>query len=66
MITLIVSMNGVLRPIQCDYTDSVREWGVETHPSVITLIVSLNGVLRPTQCDYTDSVREWGVETYPT
>ena len=28
-----------------DYTDSVREWGVETPPNVITLIVSVNGVL---------------------
>ena len=33
MITLIVSVNGVLRPTQRDYTDSVREWGVETHPT---------------------------------
>ena len=33
MITLIVSVNGVLRPTQSDYTDSVREWGVETHPT---------------------------------
>ena len=66
MITLIVSVNGVLRPTQCDYTDSVREWGVADPPNVITLIVSVNGVLRTTQRDYTDSVCEWGVETHPT
>ena len=61
-----MSMNGVLRTTQRDYTDSVCEWGVETLPNMITLIVSVNGVLRPTQHDYTDSVREWGVETHPT
>ena len=33
MITLIVSVNGVLRPTQHDYTDSVHEWGVDTHPT---------------------------------
>ena len=29
-----MSVNGVLRPTQRDYTDSVREWGVETHPTL--------------------------------
>ena len=33
MITLIVSVNGVLRTTQHDYTDSVHEWGVENHPT---------------------------------
>ena len=33
MITLIVSVNGVLRTTQRDYTDCVREWGVETYPT---------------------------------
>ena len=33
VITLIVSVNGVLRPTQRDYTDSVCEWGVETRPT---------------------------------
>ena len=45
MITLIVSVNGVLRPTQRDYSDRVCEWG-DLPPNVITLIVSVNGVTR--------------------
>ena len=66
MITLIVSVNGVLRPTQCDYTDSVCECSVDLPPNMITLIVVCEwGVETPAQRDYTDSVREWGVETHP-
>ena len=65
MITLIVSVNGVLRTTQRDYTNSVCEWG-DLPPNMITLIMSMKGVLTPAQRDYTDSVCEWGVETRPT